>query len=76
MRAERRYRELRAKAPSVTRDQVLADLRSRDARDSERATAPLRPAEDAFVLDTSDLDIEAATAAAIATVAAALARNG
>ena len=72
VRAERRYLELREKDPSATRDAVLADLRARDARDSERATAPLRPAQDAVLLDTSKMDIAAATAAAIAAVAARL----
>ncbi|PJE35667.1 cytidylate kinase, partial [Pseudooceanicola lipolyticus] len=47
-----------------------ADVKARDERDSSRSAAPLRPAEDAVVLDTSELDIEAAVAAAVATVAA------
>lgn len=68
VRAERRYLELVANGADVTRDEVLADLRERDARDSERATAPLKPAEDAVVLDTSEMSIEAAVAAAIAQV--------
>jgi len=68
VRAERRYLELVAKDPKVTREQVLEDLRTRDARDSERAEAPLKPAADAVILDTSEMDIDAAVAAAIAEV--------
>jgi len=44
---------------------VLADLRKRDARDSSRTDSPLRPAPDAYLLDTTDLDIEAAFQAAV-----------
>ena len=49
-------------------DTVLADVRARDARDSERATAPLVAAEDAHVIDTSDMSIDEAVAAAIAII--------
>jgi len=45
--------------------EVLADLRVRDARDSERDAAPLQPAEDAVLLDTTELSIDAAVEAAI-----------
>lgn len=62
VRAERRWRELAD--PALTLDAVLADLRARDRRDSDRAEAPLRPADDALVLDTSDLDVDAAIAVA------------
>ena len=68
VRAERRFLELSAKDATVTRDGVLADVQARDARDSERATAPLRPADDAVILDTSEMDIETAVTAAIAAV--------
>lgn len=68
VRAERRYLELNAKGSDVTRDQVLADVRERDARDAERSTAPMKPAEDAILLDTSELSIEAALAQAVALV--------
>jgi cytidylate kinase len=44
----------------IDEDEVLADLRKRDARDMARADSPLRPAADAYLLDTTDLDIEAA----------------
>lgn len=68
VRADRRYRELVANGHDVTFDDVLADLRERDARDSARAAAPLKPAEDADILDTSGMDINAVVAAAIAMV--------
>ncbi|WP_281842985.1 (d)CMP kinase [Sinisalibacter aestuarii] len=70
VRAERRYLELAATGHEVTREEVLADVIARDERDSERATAPLRPAEDAVVIDTSDLSIDDAVAAAIAAIEA------
>jgi cytidylate kinase len=68
VRADRRYAELRAKGDDVTPGQVLADVRERDARDQNRAEAPLKPAEDAVIIDTSDLSIEDAIAAAIAAI--------
>lgn len=64
VRAERRYLELEAKGGNASRDQVLADVRERDARDAERSTAPMKPAEDAEQLDTSNLSIKAALAQA------------
>ena len=72
VRAERRYLELVAKRPETTRDQVLADLRARDARDSGRDTAPMKPARDALLLDTTQMSVEDAVRAAIAHVRAAL----
>lgn len=74
VRARRRFEELRAKGHVGTYDEVLADVEARDARDRDRATAPLLPADDAVLLDTSDLSIDAAIAAAIAMVMAK--RNG
>ncbi len=68
VRAARRLAELTSTGHAVTYDEVLADLRQRDARDSARAAAPLKPAADAIVLDTSMLTIEQAVAAAIAEV--------
>ena len=65
VRAHRRWLEQGGDAETV-----LAEVRARDARDMGRASAPLKPAEDAVVLDTSDLGIEAALAAAIAAVEA------
>ncbi|TCP37401.1 (d)CMP kinase [Sphingomonas sp. BK235] len=74
IRAQRRHAELRARGDDTSYDQVLADIRSRDDRDSSRATAPLVPAIDAAQLDTSFLSIEAAVAKSIALVEARLAR--
>ncbi|MEQ9639933.1 MAG: (d)CMP kinase [Alphaproteobacteria bacterium] len=72
-RAGRRHAELAGRDEAVTLDQVRADLARRDADDASRATAPLKPADDAHLLDTSDLDIEPAFDAARAIVAAAIA---
>jgi cytidylate kinase len=74
VRAERRYKELMDKGENVSFERVLADLRQRDAQDQARAAAPLKPADDAHLLDTSDLAIEAAVAAAIEAVTATLKR--
>jgi cytidylate kinase len=71
-RAERRWRELRGRGVAAERAAVEAELRERDARDAARAVAPMRPAEDALLLDTSDLDAEAAFAAALALIRARL----
>ena len=68
IRAERRWQELQQHDPHVSLTDVLADLKSRDQRDSARATAPMRAAQDAHLLDTSDLSIEEAFAAALALV--------
>ncbi len=70
-RAERRFLELSAKHPETTREQVLADVVARDKRDSERATAPLKPADDAVMIDTSDMSIEQAIKAACDAINAA-----
>ncbi len=67
-RAERRYQELRAKGADVSPASVLADVKDRDARDSGRSTAPLKPADDAVLIDTSDMTVDAAVAAAIAAI--------
>ena len=64
-RADRRYKQLIAKGISVTLDSLLRDIRERDARDSARATAPLKPAADAVILDTTDLTIDAAIGAVL-----------
>ncbi len=69
-RAERRWRELCERGQAAERDVVLEEVRARDARDAGRATAPLRAAEDAVVIDTSAMSIAAAVAAALAAVAA------
>ncbi|MCW6529930.1 (d)CMP kinase [Sphingomonas sp. MMSM20] len=75
IRARRRHAELHAHGSSLTFDQVLADIRARDQRDSTRNTAPLVAAEDAATLDTSFLSIEAAVQKAIDLVEAARARK-
>ena len=67
-RAERRYRELRERGADTIKPRVLAEMAERDRRDSERAAAPLRAAPDAWLLDTSDMDAEAAFAAALAFI--------
>jgi CMP/dCMP kinase len=64
VRAGRRWKELVARGESVTRAEVEAEIAARDKRDSERPIAPLRPAPDAHLLDTTALSIEAAAAAA------------
>lgn len=68
IRARRRYLELSSKGHDVTPESVLEDLRERDRRDSERATAPLKPADDAVLLDTTDLSIEDAIAKAVEVI--------
>lgn len=70
VRAARRHRELSLAADAPPFDTVLADIRRRDARDSGRADAPLKAADDAVILDTSALGIEEALAAAIAEIEA------
>ncbi len=67
-RANRRFRELSSKGDIITYDEVLADIRARDERDTNRAVAPLRPAADARLLDTTEMDIDTAFRAAIAIV--------
>jgi cytidylate kinase len=67
-RAERRWKELRAKGEQVIESAVLEDLRARDARDASRDVAPLVPAADAVLLDTSELNADAAFDAAVAII--------
>ena len=68
VRAHRRWLELAAQGDRVTEAEVLAQLQERDRRDSERATAPLRPAPDALLLDTSELSIDAAVEKAVEAI--------
>lgn len=70
IRAQRRHNELKNRGSAVSFDQVLADIRARDERDSSRSAAPLVPAADAALLDTSFLSIDASIAKAIALVEA------
>ena len=65
VRADRRKKELEARGMHATYEDVLADIRSRDERDSHRQVAPLVRAKDAILLDTSGLDVEQAIAEAI-----------
>ena len=67
-RALRRWKEMQGRGASVTLEAIATDLRRRDERDRARAEAPLRAADDAIVLDTSELSPAEATAAAIAAV--------
>jgi CMP/dCMP kinase len=71
VRARRRTDELRAKGRDVDYGRILDEIRSRDARDAGRMTAPLLAAPDAVVLDTSDLDADQVFAAAVAIIEAA-----
>lgn len=57
-RAMRRFRELQEKNTAITFEEVLSDMTARDAKDSQRETAPLKAAEDAVLVDTSDLSLE------------------
>jgi cytidylate kinase len=57
-RARRRFKELQEKGETAIYARVLEDMRERDARDTARSTAPMRPAEDALIIDTSALDAD------------------
>lgn len=70
VRAQRRLAELVSNGFDTDFATVLSDVKTRDDRDMNRADAPLRPAEDAVVIDTSELDVQAAIAAAIEAVSA------
>jgi cytidylate kinase len=67
-RARRRLLELRGQGIAADPDQVLAEIRDRDAQDANRPVAPLRPAPDAITIDTTALDADAAFAAALAAI--------
>ncbi|MGX1197917.1 (d)CMP kinase [Parvibaculum sp. MBR-TMA-1.3b-4.2] len=68
VRAHRRWLELNNSGSDIAEAQVLADVRERDRRDAERPTSPMRPADDAHLLDTSNLSIETAFDAAVAII--------
>lgn len=70
VRAKRRFLELSGKGVLTSPEAVLADVKTRDARDMNRSEAPMRAAEDAVVIDTSELTIEDAVAAAISVIEA------
>lgn len=67
-RARRRYKQLKEKGVSVTLDGLLREILARDARDAQRTVAPLRPADDAVLIDTTGLDIDQVVARVLATV--------
>ena len=73
VRAKRRAIEMRSLGLTADETAILADIRRRDERDSQRAIAPLKPARDAHILDTSNLDIDAVVREAIAIVEKTLA---
>jgi cytidylate kinase len=70
VRAQRRFAELSGKGIDATFEGVLADVKSRDQRDMNRDQAPLRPAEDAVQIDTTEMAIADAVAAAVALIEA------
>jgi cytidylate kinase len=74
VRAERRWKQLGAQGETVSLEDILADIRLRDERDSGRAAAPLVMADDSVLLDTSNLSIEQAADAARRIVETARAR--
>lgn len=72
VRAERRFKEAQKKGSDQSYAQILADVKERDARDAGRENSPMRQADDALLLDTSKMDIEAAFLAAKDIVDAAM----
>lgn len=74
VRAERRWKQLFAQGEEVSYEEVLTDIRKRDARDGGRDAAPMKPAPDAVLLDTSEMTIEQAADAARRIVEAARVR--
>jgi len=75
-RAHRRHRELHERGEHVDEDEIYQDILKRDRRDRERSAAPLRKADDAHLLDTTNLDIEQAFKAALGLINAACAPGG
>jgi cytidylate kinase len=76
VRADRRFREKIGRGEPATYEAVLEDIRRRDARDAGREAAPMRPAADAFLLDTTDLDIEAAFDTAVGVISRKVGQRG
>lgn len=70
VRAKRRFLELSEAGADVTFEGVLEDVKARDKRDAERETSPMKQADDAVLIDTSDLSIDEAVARAVAVVEA------
>ncbi|MHC2299698.1 (d)CMP kinase [Rhizobium mongolense] len=75
VRAKRRYEEIIGKGGTADFDAIFEDVKRRDERDMGRADSPLKPAEEAHLLDTSEMSIEAAFQAAKSIIDAALSRN-
>jgi cytidylate kinase len=75
VRAQRRYDEMQRRGINIDLANIIADIHIRDARDMGRADAPLKPAEDALLLDTGDLTIGDAVQAAIALVESRLRKS-
>ena len=76
VRAERRYRERLDRGEQAVLAMVLEDIRRRDERDAGRDVSPMRPAPDAFLLDTSNLDIEAAFDTAVGVITKKVGQRG
>jgi cytidylate kinase len=76
VRARRRHEELTAKGEAVTFDETLADVHLRDAQDTQRAVAPLRRADDAILVDSSDMSMDDAVAFMFDAVRAARSKPG
>jgi cytidylate kinase len=76
VRARRRYAELAGRGEPVTFEGVLQVIRRRDERDSSRDSAPMRPAEDALLLNTTNLDIEQAFDAAVGLIQRKIGQHG
>ena len=76
VRAERRFLERKGRGEAAPYEAVLADIRRRDERDAGREASPMRPAVDAFLLDTSNLDIEAAFETAVDVIARKVGQRG
>ena len=74
-RARRRFEELRARGGAADREIVTEEMRGRDAADAGRDTAPMRPAEDSVLLDTTALDADAAFSQALALIERKLAQS-
>jgi CMP/dCMP kinase len=76
VRAERRCLEMKGRGENTTHKAVLADIRQRDARDATREVSPMLPAVDAVLLDTTDLDIEAAFNTAVGVILRKVGQRG
>lgn len=76
IRAERRYLERKARGEPTSYEAVLDEIRRRDERDEQRSEAPMRQAIDAFLLDTSNLDIEAAFNTAVGVISRKVGQRG